>query len=122
MERPCQAPLQPRRFVFRSGRISLCSRWSRPSPDVRGGRISSGDHLKTGGTIPSFGNNGKVNLRECLGRDPKSIWEIQSGTPDRVFENPIILGSAPGEMYNSPPGDLRAYDVRVAPKPRSACS
>jgi quinoprotein glucose dehydrogenase len=79
-------------------------------------------NLKTGVTIPSFGNDGKVNLREGLGRDPKSIGEIQSGTPGRVFENPIILGSAPGEMYNSPPGDLRVYDVHVVPKPRSAYS
>jgi quinoprotein glucose dehydrogenase len=37
---------------------------------------------------------------------------VQSGTPGRVFENLIILGSAPGEMYGSPPGDLRAYDAR----------
>jgi quinoprotein glucose dehydrogenase len=70
-------------------------------------------NLKTGVTIPSFGNDGRVNLREGLGRDPKSIGEIQSGTPGRVFENLIILGSAPGEMYGSPPGDIRAYDVHT---------
>ena len=68
-------------------------------------------NVKTGVTIPSFGNDGRVNLREGLGRDPKTIGEIQSGTPGRVVENLIILGSAPGEMYGSPPGDLRAYDV-----------
>jgi quinoprotein glucose dehydrogenase len=54
-----------------------------------------------------------VNLREGVGRDPASIGDIQNGTPGRVFENLIILGSAPGEMYNSPPGDLRAYDVHT---------
>ena len=70
-------------------------------------------NLKTGVTIPSFGNDGRVNLREGLGRDPKSIGEIQSGTPGRIFENLIILGSAPGEMYVSPPGDIRAYDVHT---------
>jgi quinoprotein glucose dehydrogenase len=52
-----------------------------------------------------------VNLREGLGRDPKTIREIQSGTPGRVFENLILLGTAPGEDFGSPPGDLRAYDV-----------
>ncbi|RZU29718.1 PQQ-binding-like beta-propeller repeat protein [Edaphobacter modestus] len=67
--------------------------------------------LKTGLPIESFGDHGKVNLREGLGRDPASIGEIQNGTPGRVFDNLIILGSAPGEMYGSPPGDLRAYDV-----------
>lgn len=66
---------------------------------------------RTGITINTFGNDGLVNLREGLGRDPKTIDEIQSGTPGRVFENLIILGSATGEMYDSPPGDLRAYHV-----------
>ena len=67
--------------------------------------------LRTGVTVPSFGNDGRVNLREGLGRDPATIRGIQSGTPGRVFENRIILGSSPGEDYGSPPGDIRAYDV-----------
>ncbi len=69
--------------------------------------------MKTGELIRSFGTDGRVNLREGLGRDIASIGDIQNGTPGRVFENLIILGSAPGEMYNSPPGDLRAYDVHT---------
>jgi quinoprotein glucose dehydrogenase len=68
-------------------------------------------NLATGVTIPSFGMDGRVDLREGLGRDPKTIRNIQSGTPGRVFENLIILGSATGEGYGDPPGDLRAYDV-----------
>lgn len=68
-------------------------------------------NLRTGVTIPSFGKDGRVDLREGLGRDPKTIRNIQSGTPGRVFENLIILGSATGEGYGDPPGDLRAYDV-----------
>ena len=68
-------------------------------------------NIKTGVTIPSFGNDGKVNLREGLGRDPKTIPQIQSGTPGHIFENLIILGSATSEAYGSPPGDVRAYDV-----------
>ena len=70
-------------------------------------------NLKTGVTIPGFGDDGRVDLRKGLGREPKDIGEIQSGTPGRVFENLIILGSAPGEMYGSPPGDIRAYDVHT---------
>jgi quinoprotein glucose dehydrogenase len=70
--------------------------------------------MKTGASVQSFGNNGKVDLREGLGRDLSDFMQgVQSGTPGRVFEDLIILGSAPGEMYNSPPGDLRAYDVRT---------
>src|SRR6185312_13685848 len=65
----------------------------------------------TGVTINTFGNDGRVDLRQGLGRDPKTIRNIQSSTPGRVFENLIILGSATGEGYGDPPGDLRAYDV-----------
>lgn len=66
---------------------------------------------RTGKSILSFGKNGLVNLKEGLNRDPKNIARIQSGTPGRIFENLVILGSAPGEGYLSAPGDIRAYDV-----------
>jgi quinoprotein glucose dehydrogenase len=68
---------------------------------------------RTGNLIESFGDQGSVDLREGLGRDPKTMRQIQSGTPGRVFENLLILGSATGEEYGSPPGDIRAYDVRT---------
>jgi quinoprotein glucose dehydrogenase len=67
---------------------------------------------RTGKSIMSFGNGGVVNLREGIdGRDPASIGAIQSNTPGEVFENLFIVGSAPGEGYMAPPGDIRAYDV-----------
>lgn len=70
--------------------------------------------METGQSIRSFGDDGKVDLRQGLGRAMSDFTQgVQSGTPGRVFENLIILGSAPGEMYGSPPGDLRAYDVRT---------
>jgi len=65
----------------------------------------------TGQSIATFGVNGRVNLRDGLGRDPKTIPQIQTGTPGHVFENMIILGSATSEAYGSPPGDIRAFDV-----------
>ena len=68
-------------------------------------------NVKTGVTVPSPVNDGRVDLREGLGRDPKSIARIQSGTPGRIFENLIIIGSATGEEYGSPPGDIRANDI-----------
>jgi quinoprotein glucose dehydrogenase len=78
--------------------------------------FSMNDYLQeidavTGKVISTFGNDGVVDLREGLGRDPSSIGRVQSGTPGQVFENLILLGSAPGEGYMSPPGDLRAFDV-----------
>ena len=66
---------------------------------------------RTGKPILQFGSNGLVDLRAGLGRDPKSLRLVQSGTPGRVFENLIVLGSATNEEYASGPGDIRAYDV-----------
>jgi quinoprotein glucose dehydrogenase len=62
-------------------------------------------NARTGVTVNTFGNDGRVDLREAVPRAG------QSGTPGRVFENLIILGSAVGEGYGSAPGHLRAYDV-----------
>src|SRR5688572_21810557 len=66
---------------------------------------------RTGKPIASFGVNGLVNLRDGLGRTPVPTGGAQSGSPGHVFQNIIVLGSAPGEGYNSPPGDIRAFDV-----------
>jgi len=67
---------------------------------------------KTGTPILSFGTDGVVDLRAGIdGRDPATIGNIQSSIPGEVFENLVILGSATGEGYMSPPGDIRAYDV-----------
>jgi quinoprotein glucose dehydrogenase len=68
-------------------------------------------NARTGVTINTFGNDGRINLREGLNRDPKTIPAVATGSPGRVFENLIILGTAPSEAYGAPPGYLRAYDV-----------
>jgi quinoprotein glucose dehydrogenase len=71
---------------------------------------------RTGKFIRSFGTDGVVDLREGLDRDPLVVTRIQSGTPGKVFENLLILGSATGEAYFSAPGDIRAYDVITGKK------
>ena len=67
---------------------------------------------RTGKSILTFGTNGLVDLRQGLGRDPKTITRIQPESPGRVFENLIMVGSSTGEAYLSAPGDIRAFDVR----------
>ena len=67
---------------------------------------------RTGQSISNFGEGGRVDLREGLGRDPNSLSLVQSTTPGRVFEDLLIMGSATNEEYESGPGDIRAYDVR----------
>lgn len=68
---------------------------------------------RTGQSISQFGTNGRVDLRDGLGRDPKSLTLVQSYNPGRIFEDLLILGSATNEEYGSGPGDVRAYDVRT---------
>ena len=74
------------------------------------------DHLVaidagTGQSIPSFGENGRSDLRVGFDRDPKTLTRVQNNTPGRVFENLIILGSATNGEYESNPGEIRAFDV-----------
>jgi quinoprotein glucose dehydrogenase len=71
-----------------------------------GGSLRAIDAL-TGEPITSFGVNGRVNMRE----GPLRPLGGPSGTPGRVFENLFITGSTTGELFGSPPGDLRAFDV-----------
>lgn len=65
----------------------------------------------TGKPIPTFGTNGYVDMREGLDRNPTSIRRMQSMMPGVVFEDLLLMGSAPGEGYFSPPGYVRAYNV-----------
>jgi quinoprotein glucose dehydrogenase len=65
----------------------------------------------TGQSILNFGTEGYVDLREGLDRDPTSIRRIQPMMPGVIFEDLLVIGSAPGENYFSPPGHVRAYNV-----------
>jgi quinoprotein glucose dehydrogenase len=64
---------------------------------------------KTGKSIPTFGIDGSVDLREGLLRGDKMGWNNNS--PGKVWKNLLIVGSTTGEAFISPPGDIRAYDV-----------
>jgi quinoprotein glucose dehydrogenase len=64
----------------------------------------------TGKPVDSFGNGGRVDLRQGLGRDPRHV-SINAPSPGVVFENLIIMGSAVTETAGAAPGDIRAYHV-----------
>jgi quinoprotein glucose dehydrogenase len=66
---------------------------------------------QTGKSIMTFGTNGYVDMRKGLDRNFTSIRRMQSMMPGVVFEDLIIMGSAPGEGYFSAPGYVRAYNV-----------
>lgn len=69
--------------------------------------------VKTGKLIESFGDHGRVDLSEGLGRDVQGL-AIQANTPGVVFRNLIILSTRVGEgPALAAPGHIRAYDVRT---------
>jgi quinoprotein glucose dehydrogenase len=66
----------------------------------------------TGKPIEGFGDNGRVDLREKLGREPASKQSIVMTSPGAVYKDLIIVGGRMPETLPAPPGDIRAYDVR----------
>ncbi len=71
---------------------------------------------RTGKSIPTFGLDGIVDMRTGLARAEGTNVTVQSGNPGKVWKDLLILGSAPGEGFIAPPGDIRAYDVRTGRK------
>ena len=61
----------------------------------------------TGKLIESFGDTGKVDLSQDLGRDPRSV-SVNVNSPGVIYKDLIILGST-----GATPGHIRAYDVRT---------
>ncbi|MFH5882703.1 PQQ-binding-like beta-propeller repeat protein [Halalkalibaculum sp. DA3122] len=79
--------------------------------------FSAGTYLfaldaETGRPVDEFGDNGRIDLNEGLGRDPATI-SVKSPSPGMIYEDLIIMGSATGEGYASAPGHIRAYNVRT---------
>ncbi len=67
---------------------------------------------ETGKPIASFGDGGRVDLREGLGRDPKTV-SIALTSPGIVYKDLIIVGGRDPETLPAAPGDIRAYDVHT---------
>jgi quinoprotein glucose dehydrogenase len=66
----------------------------------------------TGKLIASFGQQGRIDLRQDLGRDP-SRQSIVLTSPGIVYKDLLIYGDRTPEALPAPPGDIRAYDVRT---------
>jgi quinoprotein glucose dehydrogenase len=65
-----------------------------------------------GALIKSFGNNGKVDLHNDLGRDVSSL-HVASTTPGIIYKDLIIIGTSVSEEAAAAPGFIRAYDVHT---------
>lgn len=66
---------------------------------------------KTGEPIPSFGRDGRVDLRDGLSHG-HGAGEVTSPTPGAIYRDLLILGTKVGESEGAAPGDIRAYDLR----------
>ncbi|MHB1856111.1 MAG: outer membrane protein assembly factor BamB family protein [Acidobacteriaceae bacterium] len=66
----------------------------------------------TGHVIPSFGDNGRIDLRKDLGREAK-LQSIAVTSPGVMYKDLIVVGDREPETLPAPPGDIRAYDVRT---------
>ena len=68
---------------------------------------------RTGQPIAAFGEDGRVDIKEGLGRDVRKL-SVLANTPGAVFGNllflPMRLGEGPAPAA---PGHIRAYDIRT---------
>jgi quinoprotein glucose dehydrogenase len=66
---------------------------------------------QTGKPISAFGQEGRIDLRRDLGREP-DLQSIALTSPGVVYKDLIIVGGRNPETLPAPPGDVRAYGVR----------
>ena len=66
----------------------------------------------TGNPITTFGKQGRIDLRENLGRQPAKSQSVYLTSPGVVYKDLVIVGGRNPETLPAPPGNLRAYDVR----------
>jgi quinoprotein glucose dehydrogenase len=67
---------------------------------------------RSGKPIPSFGDEGHIDMRKGLDRPFESI-SISASSPGVIFEDMIILGSTVPETLPGSPGHIRAFDVHT---------
>ena len=65
---------------------------------------------ETGKPVSTFGENGRIDLRKDLGRDPEK-QSIALTSPGVVYKDLLIVGGRDPETLPAPPGDIRAYSV-----------
>ena len=68
-------------------------------------------NAQTGKPIATFGKDGRIDLRDDLGRDPQQ-QSIYITTPPVLYRDLMIVGGREAETLPASPGDIRAYDVR----------
>ena len=67
---------------------------------------------RTGRPVAGFGENGRIDLRQNLGRDP-ATQSVRMTSPGVIYRDTLIVGGRTSEGLPASPGDVRAYDVRT---------
>lgn len=66
----------------------------------------------TGRPVASFGDHGRIDLRENLGRDPAAV-SISLTSPALIYQDLFFVGGREPETLPAAPGDIRAYEIRT---------
>src|SRR5436309_188186 len=96
------------------GRTRGVAYWSDGSEE----RIFVGVHqflyaldARPGRPVTTFGDSGRIDMRDGL--RPGERLMVDLGAPGIVYKDLLIVGSRTAESLPTPPGDVRAYDVRT---------
>jgi quinoprotein glucose dehydrogenase len=65
-----------------------------------------------GQPVPTFGDHGRIDLRDGLGRDSATAFIVLT-SPVLVYKDLFFAGGREPETLPAPPGDIRAFDVRT---------
>lgn len=69
---------------------------------------------RTGRVLDEFGDQGRIDLREGLGRDVgDDMMGVVANTPGVVFEDLLVMGGRVNESWGAAPGHVRAFDLRT---------
>ena len=99
--KPVQEKMRNRGVTYWDGRIFFVWRHFLYALDAKSGQL-----------ISSFGEEGHLDLRNDLGRNPAEQF-ITDTSPPVVYKDLLIVGSLVNETLPAAPGDLRAYDART---------
>ena len=78
---------------------------------INAGMLTAID-ARSGETVTTFGDNGRIDLRVGLDGDISEIRALQTSNPGRIFEDLIIISLPAGSGgYASSPADIHAYNI-----------
>lgn len=69
-------------------------------------------NAKTGKLAEEFGQHGKIDLHDGLGKDVHDLFVTATSAPS-IYKDLVITGTRVSEAMDAAPGHIRAYDVRT---------